>query len=144
MLTLGLQQWLKERLENEQGISIKSEGVLQQGCNWLQTSFKNNGMGEWGQKFWCLKNAIFRCQVEMENSYNFHIPIDKHSTLLLNSNKWAIAQLVFMLHLWYFWSYLLICCNEHKNNFFFIWKKNAWPMSINFKVMSINITFGIA
>jgi hypothetical protein len=48
MLTLGLQQRLKEKLDNEQGRSIKSEGVLQQGCNRLQTSFENNGMGEWG------------------------------------------------------------------------------------------------
>jgi hypothetical protein len=45
------------------------------------------GSGVGGSKFWCLKNAIFRCQVGMENSYNFHIPIDKHSTLLLGSNK---------------------------------------------------------
>jgi len=56
MLTLGWQQWLNERLDNEQGRSIKSEGVLQQSCNRLQISLKKNGMGEWG---WRVKILVF-------------------------------------------------------------------------------------
>jgi hypothetical protein len=56
MLILGLQQQLKGRLDNEQGRSIKSEGVLQQGYNRLQTSFKNNGMREW---VWGVKILVF-------------------------------------------------------------------------------------
>jgi hypothetical protein len=102
------------------------------------------GSGGEGSKFWRLKNAIFRCQVGMENSYNFHIPIDKHSTLLLDSNKWPFAQLIFMLLFVILSKLPTYLLQWTRNNFFFIWKKNVWPTSTNFKVMSTNITFGIA
>jgi len=79
----------------------------------------------------------------MENSYNFHIPIDKRSTLLLGSNKWPFAQLVFMLPFVVLSKLPTYLLQWAQNNFFFIWKKNV-PTSTNFKVMNIKITFGIA
>jgi hypothetical protein len=100
------------------------------------------GSGCGGSKFWCLKNTIFRCQVRTENTYS--IPIDKHSTLLLDSNKWPFTQLVFMLPFVVLSKLPTYLLQWTQNNFYFIWKKNAWPKSTNFKVTSTNITFGIA